>query len=74
MILTLCQKGRPINYQALGSIDVPALNKVVTPERFWEIMVSTSEGAMREVLPGSSYQAGKLVDSIFVIIDLQNFR
>lgn len=29
---------------------------------------------MREILPGSSYAAGKLVDDIFVIVDLKNFR
>ncbi|KAI0343384.1 CRAL/TRIO domain-containing protein [Trametopsis cervina] len=67
------KKGRPLNIQSLGGIDVAALYKVVTPERFWEIIVSTTEAAMREVLPGSSYAAGRLVDDILIIVDLKGF-
>jgi len=67
------KRGRPLNIQSLGGIDVPALYKEVTPERFWEIIVATTEAAMREILPGCSYAAGKTVDDILCIVDLKGF-
>ncbi|KAI5122799.1 hypothetical protein M0805_000142 [Coniferiporia weirii] len=65
--------GRPVNVQSLGAIDTAGLYKVITPERFWESMVTTADGAMREILAGSSYAAGRIVDDIFVIVDLKDF-
>ncbi|EJC98105.1 CRAL/TRIO domain-containing protein [Fomitiporia mediterranea MF3/22] len=67
------KKGRPINVQSLGGTDVAALYKVMSPEKFWETILVTAEGAMREILPGSSYAAKRVVDSILVIVDLKDF-
>ncbi|KAL5501505.1 hypothetical protein ACEPAH_8765 [Sanghuangporus vaninii] len=67
------KKGRPINVQSLGAIEVAALYKVMTPDRFWETIVVTAEGAMREILAGCSYAAERVVDDILVIVDLKNF-
>jgi len=65
--------GRPLNIQSLGSIDMTALNKVITPERHWEAVVCTSESLVREVMPASSYATGHVVDSCLIIVDLKGF-
>lgn len=60
--------------QSLGAIDTEALYKVISPERFWETIVSTAEAAVvQEILPASSYAAGRLIDDIFCIVDLKDF-
>lgn len=59
--------------QSLGGIDIASLYKVMTPDKFWETIVVTGEGAMREILAGSSYAAGRVVDDILVIVDLKDF-
>ena len=45
----------------------------MTPEKFWETIVVTAEGAMREILAGCSYAADRVVDDILVIVDLKDF-
>ena len=63
-----------MNIQSLGDIDVPALYKVISPDKFWETIIVTAEAAMREILAGCSYSAGKVIESILVIVDLKGFR
>ncbi|TDL22200.1 CRAL/TRIO domain-containing protein [Rickenella mellea] len=67
------KKGRPLNIESFGSIDVNALHEVISPERHWETLVVTAESLVREVLPASSYAAGRVVDDVFVIVDLKGF-
>ncbi|THH03040.1 hypothetical protein EW145_g6578 [Phellinidium pouzarii] len=67
------QLGRPINIQSLGSINTTELYKAITPEKFWEVMVTIGDGAMREILAGSSYAAERVVDNIVIIVDLKDF-
>ncbi|KAH8114530.1 CRAL/TRIO domain-containing protein [Phellopilus nigrolimitatus] len=67
------KRGWPINVHSLGGIDTTALYQVITPVRFWESILSAAEGAMREILAGSSYAAGRPIDDIFVIVDLKDF-
>ena len=72
--LTLPKKGRPINIQSLGGIDASGLANVISPEDHWKAIIVTAESLVREVLPASSYQAGRVIDDIFIIIDLAGFR
>ncbi len=60
-------------FKVLGSIDMTALNKVITPERHWEAVVCTAESLVREVLPASSYATGHIVDNCLIIVDLKGF-
>ena len=72
MLISL-QKGRPINIQSFGGIDADGLLKVLSPEKHWETIVVTAESLVREVLPASSYEAGQIIDEVFIIIDLKGF-
>jgi len=67
------KRGRPFTVESFGNVDVAELYKVVSPERFWEILVATTEGTMREILPGASYAAGRVIDESMIVADLQGF-
>lgn len=46
----------------------------MNPVEHWETIVVTAEALVREVLPGSSWQANTLIDEVLIIIDLGGFR
>lgn len=71
-ILTL-QKGRPVNIQFFGGLNLPKLYKHVTPERHWEAIVVNADSLTREVLPAASRAAGKHIHQSIVIVDLKGF-
>ena len=58
----------------MGSINLSALYKEVTPERHRELVILIGESLMREVFPACSQRAGRLIDTGDVIIDLEGFR
>jgi len=67
------QKGRPVNIQFFGGLNLPQLYKHITPQRHWEAIVVNAESLTREVLPAASRAAGKHVDQGVVIVDLKGF-
>jgi hypothetical protein len=68
------QKGRSINVQTLGRIDMPELYKHISPERFWQTLIVTAECGVREILPAASRAAGRPIDKGLCIVDLKGFR
>jgi hypothetical protein len=67
------KKGRPINIQFLGAIDVPEIRKTVSAERHWQTIVVHAESLTREILPAASRRAGKPINECLVIVDLKGF-
>jgi len=65
--------GRPLNIQTFGSMDIPALHRVVTPDRHWETVLVNCESLTREVLPAASKKAGRPITSALCIVDLKGF-
>ncbi|PPQ65388.1 LOW QUALITY PROTEIN: hypothetical protein CVT26_000013 [Gymnopilus dilepis] len=70
---TLQQKGRPINIEAFGGMDLDKLYKSCTPERHWESILVNAECLVREVLPAASRAAGRPIGTGLVIVDLKGF-
>jgi hypothetical protein len=67
------KKGRPVNIQFFGGLNLPELYKHVTPERHWEAIVVNADSLTREVLPAASRAAGKRIHQSIVIVDLKGF-
>lgn len=55
-------------------MNLPELNKTVSEERHWECILVNCEYLPREVLPGASRAAGRPIEQVFVIVDLDGFR
>lgn len=71
---TFCfQKGRPINIQTLGEVDIAGLHKAVEPEKHWHTIVVNQEALTREVLPCCTKRFGKTVSGALCIVDLKGF-
>jgi hypothetical protein len=68
------QAGRAVNIQHLGRIEPTALFEVVSPERHWESLLANAESLTREVNPGCSVLASRLIDDVLCIVDLKGFR
>ncbi|OJA08807.1 hypothetical protein AZE42_01308, partial [Rhizopogon vesiculosus] len=67
------KKGRPVNIQFFGGLNLPQLYKHITPQKHWEAIVVNAESLTREVLPAASRAAGKRIDQGVVIVDLKGF-
>ncbi|KAI0061678.1 CRAL/TRIO domain-containing protein [Artomyces pyxidatus] len=67
------KKGRPLNIQSLGGVNMPKLYKHVSPERHWQTILVNAESLQREVLPAASAQAGRQVEQALVIVDLKGY-
>ncbi|KIJ64446.1 hypothetical protein HYDPIDRAFT_28391 [Hydnomerulius pinastri MD-312] len=67
------KKGRPLNIQFFGGLNLPELYKHITPEKHWEAIVVNADSLTREVLPAASRAAGHQVEHAFVIVDLKGF-
>lgn len=67
------QKGRPINIQFFGGINLPELYKHVTPETLVQSIVVNGDALPREVLPAASRAAGRRIEQTLVIVDLGGF-
>ncbi|KAI0051148.1 CRAL/TRIO domain-containing protein [Auriscalpium vulgare] len=67
------QTGRPLNIQALGSINLSKLYKHVTPERHWQTILVNAESLTAEVLPAASAQAGRTIEQALVVVDLKGY-
>ncbi|KAJ3571562.1 hypothetical protein NP233_g3671 [Leucocoprinus birnbaumii] len=67
------KKGRPINVQIFGKMDLARLYKVCSPERHWETILVNAECLPREVLPAATRAAGKSINNTLVIVDLKGF-
>ncbi|KIJ17681.1 hypothetical protein PAXINDRAFT_167671 [Paxillus involutus ATCC 200175] len=67
------KKGRPLNVQFFGGLNLPELYKHITPEKHWEAIVVNADALTREILPAASRAVGNRVDHSFVIVDLKGF-
>lgn len=67
------QKGRPVNIQFFGGLNLPELYKHVTPEKLVESIIVNADALPREVLPAASRAAGHRVEQSLVIVDLKGF-
>ncbi|KZT40599.1 CRAL/TRIO domain-containing protein [Sistotremastrum suecicum HHB10207 ss-3] len=67
------KKGRPINIQTLGEIDIPGLHKAVKPERHWHTIVVNQEALTREVIPCCTKRFGQSISGALCILDLKGF-
>ncbi|KAJ8509524.1 hypothetical protein ONZ45_g8313 [Pleurotus djamor] len=67
------QKGRPLNVHFFGGMDLNKLYKECTPEKHWQTVLVNAESLTREILPAASRSAGRTINSVFVIVDLQGF-
>jgi hypothetical protein len=67
------QKGRPVNIEFFGGLNLPQLYKHITPEKHWETIIVNAESRPREVLPAASRAAGKHIGQGLVIVDLKGF-
>ncbi|KAH7885341.1 CRAL-TRIO domain-containing protein [Phlebopus sp. FC_14] len=67
------KKGRPLNIQFFGGLNLPELYKKITPEKHWEAIVVNADALTREILPAASRAAGRPVEHACVIVDLKGF-
>ena len=67
------QKGRPVNIQFFGGLNLPELYNHVTPEKLVESIIVNADALTREVLPAASREAGRPIDQSLVIVDLKSF-
>ncbi|KAF8967167.1 CRAL-TRIO domain-containing protein [Flammula alnicola] len=67
------KKGRPLNIQLFGGMNLGKLYKVCTPERHWQTFLVNAECLTREVLPAAARAAGEPIGTAFVIVDLEGF-
>ncbi|KAK2465338.1 hypothetical protein APHAL10511_002692 [Amanita phalloides] len=67
------KKGRPLNIQSFGNLDLQRLYKVCTPEQHWKSVLVNCESLTREILPAASRAAGRHIGTVFVIVDLKGF-
>ncbi|KAF9220955.1 CRAL/TRIO domain-containing protein [Gyrodon lividus] len=67
------KKGRPLNIQFFGGLNLPELYKHITPEKHWEAIVVNADSLPREILPAASRAVGHRVEHAFVIVDLNGF-
>ncbi|KAH0831940.1 CRAL-TRIO domain-containing protein [Lanmaoa asiatica] len=67
------KKGRPVNVQFFGGLNLPELYKHVTPEKLVESIIVNADALTREVLPAASRAAGRHVHQSLVIVDLKDF-
>lgn len=67
------QKGRPVNIQFFGGLNLPELYKHVTPEKLVESIIVNADALAREVLPAASRAAGRHIEQSLVIVDLKGF-
>ena len=67
------QKGRPVNIQYFGGLNLPELYKHVTPEKLVESIIVNADALPREVLPAASREAGRPIEQSLVIVDLKGF-
>ncbi|KAF8195579.1 CRAL-TRIO domain-containing protein [Pholiota molesta] len=67
------KKGRPLNIEFFGGMNLNKLYEVCTPERHWQTFLVNAECLTRECLPAASRAAGKSIGTAFVIVDLKGF-
>jgi len=67
------KKGRPVNIQFFGGVNLPELYKHVTPEKLVEAIVVTADALTREVFPAASRAAGRRIEQSLAIVDLEGF-
>ena len=75
--LALLQEGHPLTIHTVDGINMPELYKHVSPERLWEIVITTTEMLPREGLQAISRAIGRPVDESFGslnMVDLRAFR
>jgi hypothetical protein len=67
------QKGRPVNIEFFGGLNLPELYKHITPEKLVESIIVTADALTREVLPAASRAAGRHIEQSVVIVNLEGF-
>ncbi|KAH7909020.1 CRAL-TRIO domain-containing protein [Hygrophoropsis aurantiaca] len=67
------KKGRPLNIQFFGGLNLPELYKHITPEKHWHAIVVNADSLIREVLPAASRAAGRPIGQGLVVVDLKGF-
>ncbi|EGN92148.1 hypothetical protein SERLA73DRAFT_191594 [Serpula lacrymans var. lacrymans S7.3] len=67
------KKGRPLNIQFFGGLNLPELYKHITPKKHWEAIVVNADSLPREILPAASHAAGRPIETSFVVVDLKGF-
>ncbi|KAG9315901.1 CRAL-TRIO domain-containing protein [Chiua virens] len=67
------KKGRPVNIQFFGGLNLPELYKHVSPEKLVESIIVNADALTREVLPAASRAAGRHIEQSLVIVDLKGF-
>jgi len=67
------KKGRPINIQRFGQMDINALYEEITPERQWKAFLVNCDALTREIFPGCTRAKGETVNTTYSIIDLKGF-
>ncbi|PNW70397.1 hypothetical protein CHLRE_17g718100v5 [Chlamydomonas reinhardtii] len=65
------KEGHPVLIQQLGRVNIGALYKVTTDDRIRMAHIAENEQMRRTVFPACSYRAGRPVDKLFTIIDLE---
>ncbi|KAL6302782.1 CRAL-TRIO domain-containing protein [Sparassis latifolia] len=67
------KKGRPLNFQYYGGINMPELYKGISPERLWEYVVVSAESLPRECIPIAERVSGTPNLGHHCIVDLKDF-
>jgi CRAL/TRIO domain len=70
--IQLIQYGRPLYFEQLDTIDIPALYKITTQKRLLQNLVVEYERLEHQRLPACSQKEGRLVESSFTVLDLKN--
>ncbi|PCH34529.1 CRAL/TRIO domain-containing protein [Wolfiporia cocos MD-104 SS10] len=66
--------GRPLSIQHYSGVNMPELYKLITPERFMQYIIVTTESIPREIFPTASRAAGRQVEGESLVADLKGFR
>lgn len=64
------KEGRPVYYEQTGMLDIPLLTKLWTPEQMLSYHTHNTEYNRRVLFPAASVRAGKKIDQLCSIIDL----
>ncbi|GIM00896.1 hypothetical protein Vretimale_5807 [Volvox reticuliferus] len=65
------KEGHPVLIQQLGRVNIGALYKVTTDDRIRLAHIAENEHLRRVVFPACSRAAGRAIDQLFTIIDLE---
>jgi CRAL/TRIO domain len=66
--------GRPVHYELLGELQLPAMLKVCSVERLVKLHTLGWERIKRHVFPACSVSAGRTIFSFVAVIDLKGLK